>query len=682
VFIYTKNKHLLRLFDWLSLKMIKSAIFDTKQVIMQSPLFVSFILWVIISVTTYGQYTETINTNRPGTSQGAFSVGKNVVQFETGLVFGTENHNIFDEKTNTTEFQYNIRVGLIKEQLEFGLQGSYLNLNTENNFVRKGFSFNALGVKYLIYDPYKFKRKSNTNLLSWKANNQLISWKKLIPAVSAYAAASFKSPTSELAFQNNPDTRATEAQPNVTPKFVISAHNVWSERLVFIVNLVSNNLGSEFPEFRFIATGTYNYNDSWSFFGEYEGVTSDVYKDNLLKVGSAFLLTPDLQFDARILGNFKNTPSIFNFAFGASYRLDYHKSSDDEYIETAEDYDAKRYVDLIKKDIENGHLDESVLTGKLQSVIEDDVIIERFKGIDLEKFVEEEEEEEEFEGEFEEDIEEEDTRIKWWQIGKRRRLRKKAISDTISGKPVAGTGGRRSDFLDDEFIKEKQAQITPGERTPEEQAALELRREEEAKKKNKRLFGKKNKANEIYIDKVTGDTIAPPDYSGMSRKERKIAEKKHKELFELDDDLDLDNFANEIEKEQTARNIEKERRRKEKAARKLAKKQGKRKKKSQDPPIDDVNIEEPLKKEDKKSEEGSGESKATGINEKKKKESKKKVSLDAELEKEDREIKKLEAEIAKEEEKERKRLEKEAAKKAKAEKKKKKKSKKQDSEDK
>jgi len=442
----------------------------------------SFILWVIISVSTYAQYTETINTNRPGASQGAFSVGKNVVQFEAGLAFGSEKHSILNAKTNTTEFQYNIRVGLLKEQLEFGLQGSYLNLKEDTGFDRKGFPSTALGVKYLIYDPYKFKKEPDANILSWYANKKF-QWKKLIPAVSAYAAANFTSSTGDLAFQNDPDTRATKTQPNITPRFVVSAHNVWSERLVFIVNLVSNNLGSEFPEFRFIGTTTYNFNDKISFFGEYEGVSSKIYKDYLLKIGGAYLLNSDLQLDARILGG--------------------------------ENYNAKKYVELIKKDIESGHLDESVMQGKLQSVLENDVIVERFSGVDLENFAQEEEEEEEFGEEYDgEDIEEEDTRIKWWQVGRRRRLRKRAMSDTTSTKTLAGTGGRRSDFLDDEFIKKKQAEITPAERTPEELAELELRRQEEANKKKRGLFKKNNRANEVYVDKVTGDSIPPPDYSG------------------------------------------------------------------------------------------------------------------------------------------------------------------------
>jgi len=641
--------------------MIKSAIFDTKQVIMQCPLFISFILWVVISVSTYAQYTETINTNRPGTSQGAFSVGKNVVQFETGLAFGSEKHSIFNEKTNTTEFQYNIRVGLLKEQLEFGLEGSYLNLSSSNSignsgkFKRKGFPFNALGVKYLIYDPYKYKRERSANILSWKANRKF-QWKKLIPAVSAYAAANFTSSSGDLAFQNNPDNRATKVQPNITPKFIISAHNVWSEKLVFIVNLVSRNLGSEFPEYRFITTTTYNFNEYFSFFGEYEAVSSQIYKDHLLKAGGAFLLTPDLQFDARILGNFKDTPSIFNVALGASYRLDYHKNSDNEYIDTGESYDAKKYVELIKKDIESGHLDESVLTGKLQSVLENDVIVERFKGVDLESYAQEEEEEEEFDEDFDEDIEEEDTRIKWWQIGKKRRLRKKALSDTTSTRSLAGTGGRRSDFLDDDFIKQKQLEITPAERTPEELAELELRREEEAKKKKKGFFGKNSKANEVYIDQVTGDTIPPPDYSGMSRKERKAAEKQHKDLFSLDDE-GLDDFVESIEQEQSDRDIAKERKRKEKEARKLAKQEAKRKKK--EGYLDENEEEESFFGEEEKPK--------PEIKPEKKVEEEEDDGFDIEKElANDKELQRLEAEIAREEEKERKRLEKEAAKNAKA----------------
>ena len=38
------------------------------------------------------QYTESINSNRPGTSHGAFSVGKDVLQFELGISQLNLNH--------------------------------------------------------------------------------------------------------------------------------------------------------------------------------------------------------------------------------------------------------------------------------------------------------------------------------------------------------------------------------------------------------------------------------------------------------------------------------------------------------------------------------------------------------------------------------------------------------------
>ena len=42
------------------------------------------ILLLFISTCLFSQYTETINSNRPGTSHGAFSVGRDVLQFEIG----------------------------------------------------------------------------------------------------------------------------------------------------------------------------------------------------------------------------------------------------------------------------------------------------------------------------------------------------------------------------------------------------------------------------------------------------------------------------------------------------------------------------------------------------------------------------------------------------------------------
>ncbi len=65
-----------------------------------------------------------INTNRPGGSQGAFSVGKNVLQFETGLTYGTETHDLLNTETKLFNWDYSVRYGVWKEE-EVSLMGSF-----------------------------------------------------------------------------------------------------------------------------------------------------------------------------------------------------------------------------------------------------------------------------------------------------------------------------------------------------------------------------------------------------------------------------------------------------------------------------------------------------------------------------------------------------------------------------
>ena len=552
--------------------MIKSAIFGINQLRMKYPQILTFLTFVFVCFSFNAQHTEIINTYRPGTSQGAFSVGKNVIQIESGLSFGRLKHDIFNNKTNSTEFEYNFRAGLFKEQLEFSIQGSYLNnkvseiVGNQDSFVDKGFPSNVIGAKYLVYDPYKYQREKSENLYSWKKNNSF-QWKKLIPAVSAYVGANFSSSSSDFAFQNNPDTRATEQQSNITPKVIIAAQNNWAYNWVFVANIVADRLTSEFPDFRFILTSTYNLNDKWSIFGEYEGANSNVYKDHLFRFGGSYLISKDFALDAHILKNVKNTPSRFAVNFGASYRLDYHKLQDYERIQTAEQRDLDKTIEQIKKDIEDGYLDQNVMSGKLEGKV------------DLEEYVEEEVEEEE---DFDEDFDEsEDVEIpkkrKWFQFWKgngarkarreAKRRSKEELNDTtstiVSSKPVFGSGGRMSDFVDDEFIREKQEDITPAERTEEELAEIE---ERNAKKKKK----KRRRKNEPRIDPETGEPYPEPDYTGMTKKEIKAAKKQEKELRSFEEEIaDLER---DIEIEQSARDKKREQKRLEKEARKRNKK--------------------------------------------------------------------------------------------------------------
>ena len=63
--------------------------------------YFSILMSAFVLFISYGQYTDQINSNRPGASVGAFSVGKNVIQFEGGTEFRAYEHRSYnDSKVN------------------------------------------------------------------------------------------------------------------------------------------------------------------------------------------------------------------------------------------------------------------------------------------------------------------------------------------------------------------------------------------------------------------------------------------------------------------------------------------------------------------------------------------------------------------------------------------------------
>ena len=123
----------------------------------------------------FGQYTEVINSNRPGVSQSAFSVGK-VLQFEVGTYIINEKRSLYpsyDSKGYGVDFA--VHYGIFKEELELNIQGTFQNDKKSYNLTipvendRANFKQLSIGAKYLIYDPNK-NREEKVNLYSYHAN--------------------------------------------------------------------------------------------------------------------------------------------------------------------------------------------------------------------------------------------------------------------------------------------------------------------------------------------------------------------------------------------------------------------------------------------------------------------------------------------------------------------------------
>ena len=283
---------------------------------------------LMLPLCSKAQYTDMINTNRPGVSQGAFSVGTNVLQFETGLSYGTEKHELLGTDYTTFGWDYAVRYGVWKEELEVSLIGSFQSNSgdvTRGTFMQEdqfsNFRSNTLGAKYLLYDPYRKMELKGPNLYSYHANNRF-QWKDLIPAVSVYAGANFDTP-------DNRFTPETEAQ--ISPKAVLSTQNNFIGGFVFVTNIIADRIGTDFPTYGYILTLTHATNDYFSIFVENQGIKSDFYADQLFRGGVAALINKNLHVDASVTTNFKDTPSVFQGRLGVAYRFDMHNT--DEFLE-------------------------------------------------------------------------------------------------------------------------------------------------------------------------------------------------------------------------------------------------------------------------------------------------------------------------------------------------------------
>ena len=176
----------------------------------------------LLTTGVFAQYTDVINSNRPGVSRSAFSVGTNVVQFELGPYY------ISEKRTPATTYKvdglgvdFAARYGLLLEELEGNGEGTFQNdtktfttgITAEDK--RTNFKYLTVGAKYLIFDPYK-NADDKPNLYSWKANHQF-KWKTLIPAVSVYAGANYDT-------KNNPFVAPTVE--GFSPKVMLATqHN-------------------------------------------------------------------------------------------------------------------------------------------------------------------------------------------------------------------------------------------------------------------------------------------------------------------------------------------------------------------------------------------------------------------------------------------------------------------------
>ncbi len=280
------------------------------------------VVCLIFTTSAFSQYTEVINSNRPGVSRSAFSVGTNVVQFEVGPYF------IKEKRTPATRYEvsgwgvdFAARYGFFKEELEVNIEGTYQNdtktifTSLQSDQKRAHNKTFAIGAKYLVFDPNKNAEEEKPNIYSYHANRRF-KWKSLVPAIAVAAGINYDA-------KNNP--YVAPGVEGISPRVALITQNNFAGGWVFVMNFMKERIGTDQSDFQYILTLTHSFNPKWVVFGEAQGIKSDFYADNLFRFGGAYLLSKDLQFDTALTFNTKDTPSVFSVNFGASYRLDFHQ---------------------------------------------------------------------------------------------------------------------------------------------------------------------------------------------------------------------------------------------------------------------------------------------------------------------------------------------------------------------
>ena len=312
------------------------------------------LILILNSISIKSQYTDQINSNRPGASIGAFAVGKNVIQFESGVEYRSYKHSGYNSSTfNSGNAFLSVRWGFLFEQLELTYEGVYGfgSLNSKvtspnSKYYLNGMLQNFIGLKFLVFDPFKKERK--VNVYSWKANNRF-KIRELLPAISITVGPNinfekenpfpygniFSKLYKPIFFQNIGDK--VDEEPFFHLRGTIATQSHFLSTWVLVTNFSYNRYLSDYAEKSYVLTLTHNFRPSWSIYIENEGSYSDLYRMTIFRTGVAFLFSNNLHFETSLGMNIKESPSLVFANFGASYRLDFHK----DYESSAEIEDKK-----------------------------------------------------------------------------------------------------------------------------------------------------------------------------------------------------------------------------------------------------------------------------------------------------------------------------------------------------
>ena len=273
------------------------------------------------------QYTEIINSKRPGFSESPYGVGTDVYQIETDFFYrNSDNPSLLGNPLSFGSSVF-LRVGKFIEKLEANVNFTYQNDELKSpfgeNYNIHGISDLTIGAKYLVYQQ-EFADRSK-EVRSWKKRTAF-DFKRFIPSVGVYGGVHTNFFVKERFLQKDGFIDGNIYEDEFSYKGAVLLQNDFTDRFVLITNLIADRISTVNQFYSYIITATYAANMNWSFFVEnqrkYKTHFSPEYQ---LGTGIAYLVNPNLQLDIAVRTNFFDDYSYVYAATGFSWRLDRHQ---------------------------------------------------------------------------------------------------------------------------------------------------------------------------------------------------------------------------------------------------------------------------------------------------------------------------------------------------------------------
>lgn len=215
---------------------------------------------VLYASITYGQYSESIRSDRPGQSLSPFTLGSQTLQVQSGYNFGEEQGDAVD--FNFSNFNNVIRYGLL-ERLDLNAtvnyaQNKYSIGNDETSV--EGFNNLSIGARYALYEG-----------------------KGILPTLGFESRLSLPIESGDFEDVELSAQQVLITQHTIDDRLAITSNWIW-------MNQDSKNT------FNYTLNAAYTISDRWSTFFEFFGNLNHEFSMDY-NFGFAYLNGQNLQFD-------------------------------------------------------------------------------------------------------------------------------------------------------------------------------------------------------------------------------------------------------------------------------------------------------------------------------------------------------------------------------------------------